>query len=140
MFSNDGSKLKAAAYIIFIIGIIGDIVALISTMSSSEIANEFKLLCLFFILVAVVAEYIFCWILHSIGEILDKLGRVEYSQTISEHVLKKSSGKEEGLLFSNRSQEENKKPASTATGWTCNQCGSMNDERAIYCKYCGKYK
>ena len=62
---------------------------------------------------------------------------MEYSQVLSERVLTEKMDKEDSLLFNTSHKEEK---VHQVIGWKCNSCGSINDETAIYCKDCGKYK
>ena len=128
-----GKVCKGSAIVVFILGIIGSIVL------GNELGYDFNWSVFLY---GIIASFLFCLFLYSIGEIIDQLETSNSNIYELYQLLKKIVPKEEKKTEPKKSYLISSAPTvkKTTGGWVCDKCGTKNDGSAQFCKDCGTYK
>lgn len=129
MFDNIGVKIKRLAFIIFIIE------AVISILYGLVYIIVFKNM--FYLLICIIGPFV-AWLssflLYGFGELVDNSSKIKSDtedQKKNQQIIIKELKKLNG---SNPNEDKDSK------NWTCENCGTLNDNYASFCYICGNKK
>jgi len=141
MYNNIGSKIKIAAQILFVLGVIGSIIFGFVICFGSE---DFNAIGLLYILLGGLSSWISTLLMYGFGELIEKVCSIykKPPTNTSPRIINKQENsatiKKPITDITNEKQNVDKninKSSTVAHSWRCSNCNKMISEDV--CPYCG---